>query len=1177
MKNVKSLTNPGFALVATLSVLSLILIITLTLLSLATVVKRVNGHSYHSELAKANAKLALNQAIARLQEQMGPDTRVSANSSIINTTTQKHILGVWNSMGADSKEPNYFRDDGSILGEFGSNQNATYVDHRTPKFRRWLIPGAPQSDINYYVNAAANSSDITLLGEGTLGAGQTASHVTSPLIPIKESGDITGGYSWWITGENQKVRVALTSEVGGGTAGKIQSYLSAANTNPKIIPELSTYDKGEAQKHLTFNNVLFNKNGAALPSTAKKHFHTVSPYSVGLFTNTAKGGLKKDLNLVTELNSLHPDINKDVFVDGLPYSILRDHMRAYKANTNSGKIKWIGGVPHVSPGVDLHGIVAGSQWKDYMPMMSKNYMVLSLYAALDNSPGVGTWPDGSPKYVLRLYYNVIDEYWNPFSLPYILPRNNTDTGTHIILFKKLWSLPYAITYYKNGSLAPECDTDGRHLMAQLAAQYTTGGQIHNLRTRINRVLEPGEIRVFSDGLTSPTSVYHSIDMQEGWHISGGIYSEKLGNSGQKIHFKATDTVEPELFKTTDTSGFANYDYSKGWPPRDAPDNPPYFLDIFLVSAEQLGAHFMTEIYQNKESDGLRNVDSIASSIPRNGVNINTISSIDAPEKKKPFAILGIRRKTEKSITPIHFSPSLPSQTFKTKYFLHTNFLNQHFDAKVAGVSNNSGNVAHSPFVHFVQQVASFSDYPFLDVDINNKGYGGTSIGAQAPFAGQTNVVAIEIPFQPLLSMGQLQHVRLGVANANGINSHPTINSAIGNSFASPFNEADKFRSIRATYSGGIWVNPQTGFNTSGGWYNDKSFMLNEVFWDKWFMSSVTDQTNPYVDTALKDTTPQLLEKVITGSRNLPNTRYRFTSRRFGADATALKDALMTNDGFKNIAEHMVCPGAFNVNSTNVNAWKAFLTSLDGTTLARLKYNTNALENHNAQYYISRFSLPTEEPAETANFATNQQQFLNRRWQGARKLTGSEIDQLATAIVEQVKLRGPFLSLADFMNRQLRSSDPVHKRHLKGCLQAAIDNTSINASFAATSDTLSLTDVSSYGYPNPEAATGLVSEGAPGYITQADLVTPLASQLRVRDDTFVIRAYGESRENGIVIAKVYCEAVVQRGYEYVDPTNAPNLELLKVDGTVANTLKTINLQSGRKFRKISFRWLNENEI
>lgn len=52
------------------------------------------------------------------------------------------------------------------------------------------------------------------------------------------------------------------------------------------------------------------------------------------------------------------------------------------------------------------------------------------------------------------------------------------------------------------------------------------------------------------------------------------------------------------------------------------------------------------------------------------------------------------------------------------------------------------------------------------------------------------------------------------------------------------------------------------------------------------------------------------------------------------------------------------------------------------------------------------------------------------WQGWRNLSDTELDQLAGEIVNEVKARGPFRSMAEFVNRNPNATtDPLHQ--LKG--------------------------------------------------------------------------------------------------------------------------------------------------
>ena len=117
---------------------------------------------------------------------------------------------------------------------------------------------------------------------------------------------------------------------------------------------------------------------------------------------------------------------------------------------------------------------------------------------------------------------------------------------------------------------------------------------------------------------------------------------------------------------------------------------------------------------------------------------------------------------------------------------------------------------------------------------------------------------------------------------------------------------------------------------------------------------------------------------------------------------------------------------------------------------------------------------------------------------------------------------------------------------------------------------------------PEAAEGSRFAGIPGYVIQSDLLRPIANTLSVRDDTFRIRAYGEALDpNGKVIARAWCEAVVQRAPEYCDTTNEADVPSREMDvtGRFSDTdkLTPINLRFGRRFHIESFRWLSGTEV
>jgi hypothetical protein len=202
------------------------------------------------------------------------------------------------------------------------------------------------------------------------------------------------------------------------------------------------------------------------------------------------------------------------------------------------------------------------------------------------------------------------------------------------------------------------------------------------------------------------------------------------------------------------------------------------------------------------------------------------------------------------------------------------------------------------------------------------------------------------------------------------------------------------------------------------------------------------------------------------------------------------------------------------------------------------------------------------------------------WNGYRELTETELENLVVKIVAEVRERGPFLSMSEFVNRQV---GPLGPRTLCGALDAAITGSGINEKKNAVSPdsflaqvpitATDLSDTKLYNYKTPEATTGNPAAGAPGWVNQGDLLRILEPAATVRSGTFVIRVCGEAWDPaGKVTARAYAEAVVQRMPEYVDPVDRPSLNAY-TGPTAAKTNKTF----GRRINVVSFRWLSTNEI
>lgn len=279
------------------------------------------------------------------------------------------------------------------------------------------------------------------------------------------------------------------------------------------------------------------------------------------------------------------------------------------------------------------------------------------------------------------------------------------------------------------------------------------------------------------------------------------------------------------------------------------------------------------------------------------------------------------------------------------------------------------------------------------------------------------------------------------------------------------------------------------------------------------------------------------------------------------------------DSWKTIASRLEVEGMFNVNSTSVRAWRALLGHARNQKIPYLDDNGN-----------SRLSDPTDHAFPRAGIAGDVRAGITKpatyafttEFTGYRVLDDEMLDMLAEEVVKQVRLRGPFLSLSEFVNRRLTANASERELALSGAIQAALnalaDNPSLNPMRDLQNESNPSTGnpVGVHDYQFPQAAVGHSSYGLPGWVRQADILRPLAPVLSARDDTFTIRAYGDARDaTGRVIVRARCEVVVRRNRDFVDPREAADI-------TSAPELP-INEAFGRRFEVISFRWLSEDEI
>ena len=251
-----------------------------------------------------------------------------------------------------------------------------------------------------------------------------------------------------------------------------------------------------------------------------------------------------------------------------------------------------------------------------------------------------------------------------------------------------------------------------------------------------------------------------------------------------------------------------------------------------------------------------------------------------------------------------------------------------------------------------------------------------------------------------------------------------------------------------------------------------------------------------------------------------------------------------------------------MNSTRKSAWKSLLAAArdnDRRNAAGRRFqNTGKTPMGSSGLVAAGAAIPSSSTTEP------------EQWSGFRALEDKDLDALAERIVAEVKARGPFLSLADFLNRRPGGQGDTQ---WLGAVQAAIERSGLNDPFKAGGRTTTPSDFGVLPGAGGSAAGGGLSRsaGIPGYLMQSDVLAPVANELAPRGDTFRIRAYGAATDaNGRVTAEAWCEAIIQRLPEYIDPAEAS-------DTALAALKLPVNQRFGRRFAVVAFQWLPRDSV
>ena len=227
---------------------------------------------------------------------------------------------------------------------------------------------------------------------------------------------------------------------------------------------------------------------------------------------------------------------------------------------------------------------------------------------------------------------------------------------------------------------------------------------------------------------------------------------------------------------------------------------------------------------------------------------------------------------------------------------------------------------------------------------------------------------------------------------------------------------------------------------------DHSYYLNRSLMDGFFLSGsttvkdYTEESNtlighrfrPYLWNASSGQVANISEDLdISGNHRLVgyfrNNSWEDNQVSYGKKSKEMGFSTSNDEDhrFQSVASDLLVDGAFNINSTSVDAWKAQLSSLRGIPVYKLApapLEPYPLNNSDETPIVRFLTEPLANDGPSSNW--------QNRWNDFRKLNDEEISDLAKAIVKQVKLRGPFLSMADFVNRRL-ALGPMNPNKARG--------------------------------------------------------------------------------------------------------------------------------------------------
>ena len=1161
----------------------LIAILAVGLSGLAAIEMRRSTQGGQAAIARANARLALMQAIGQLQKTLGPDQRVSATAAILaGSPKQPHWTGVWRSTQPDGTS--FFKRD-DLAGGL-TDARASLKSTTAERVLEWLVSGDGDP-------AAGAGDDPVILDRGDGGG-----RLEVPKIVQKDpDGVISGHLAWWTGDLGVRANLATRDprhdrEISGENPGNGAWFrlMASQAADPSMMTGGVEFEDDDIRRLASPATTSLTAAGKAW---TKQHTFDFTVNSLGVLADTAQGGLKRDLTAyfsadadIPKWKNL-PGLSKDDPLVGDPevsnnttsryrksgprFGLLRDwarlgvafsgkdvESRLPEADPAAAKSSEKLALANEQP-VKLAGNIRASlqpilveatnftQWSSFLHAVTtkKIYQLRPLMY-----PRVVLWNPYNVQLkfdpaIIMIQGNGRQEMWtgneNVNNLPADLFRKNVDwlsfeggrstlfTGPGGLITSQGYNDPYMGSYY-------------------FSIPATT--------------FQPGECLVFS---AAKAAEYDGLSVYR-----PGPYDLNKNVLSCDV---APDPARCYYVSGSDIGGGIDFLPKEFWYAPATWINVPYQSDDTRAVLKSVGNKSTITF---DEFDSLPQIAVLSASLQYGAGREPRIAW--AKKERMPMELLDRFNPKPTVIPNVRTREGIRLRWFDEHQsnMLHSGGLlgTPHFEESLLGNWNPRASfILRSPWENIAgngepwffgaytrdlfDQAVSWEDQEPL---LAGGRYLGNPFGP--PQEGSGRFVLFDVPRTEtgVVSLGQLQHAKI-----SELIWHPSY--AIGNSLADPrlgsggnkgLHRSAASGDTTAAKSGGFhesllgWSSDTKRAKSRGEWATtarvilgdvpvadnlvyDLSFEANQNLWDRYYLSTGS---------------PSDKQRFVENPEKNPLPNARIKPARAMAKIEQLRD-------FHQSAAVLMVDGAFNVNSTRTEAWKALLAS------SRL---TGYGSGENVPFPRV---LDSPEGAWQNGDPTSSEEV----WAGRRELTPGEVERLAEAITREVKLRGPFISLADFVNRRLAEDDTGRM----GALQAAIEKSGLNSSLAAAYPLENKKSLPDYRHADNIADATRMEQtlkpdskawGAPAWLTQADLLQALGPVLSARSDSFVIRTYGDAVDSsGKITARAWCEAVVQRTPEPLDPDESGlNPRLNGASGDF-----------GRRFVITTFRWLSPEEI